>query len=75
MLNTVRNILRADLNLALYKIQHIDDLTKEEKKELRVRVHTAGGIGKLAFKLVKDGQEAQVLLEFCANSGARVAKE
>jgi len=70
--NTVRNILRADPNLALYKIQHIDDLTKEEKKELRV--HTAGGIAKLAFKLVKDGQEAQVLLEFCANSGAQVAQ-
>ncbi len=70
--NTVRNILRADPNLALYKIQHMDELTKEEKKEMRV--HTAGGIAKLAFKLVKDGQEAQVLLEFCATSGAQVAQ-
>jgi len=70
--STVRNILRADPNLALYKIQHLDELTKEEKKELRV--HTAGGIAKLAYKLVKDGQEAQVLLEFCATSGAQVAQ-
>ncbi len=70
--NTVRNILRADPELALYKIQHMDELTKEEKKELRV--HTAGGIAKLAYKLVKEGQDAQVLLEFCAATGAKVAQ-
>ncbi len=61
---TVRNILRADPDLALYKIQKIDELTQEEKKELRV--HTAGGIAKLAYKLVKEGQEeSTVFLEFC----------
>lgn len=61
--NTVRNILRADPELALYKVQHIDELTSEEKKELRV--HTAGGIAKLAYRMIKEGQEAQSLLQFC----------
>ncbi len=70
--NTVRNILRADPEMALYKIQHMEELTKEEKKELRV--HTAGGLAKLAYKLVKEGQDAQVLLEFCAATGAKVAQ-
>ncbi len=70
--NTVRNILRADPQMALYKIQHLEELTKEEKKELRV--HTAGGIAKLAYKLVKEGQDAQVMLEFCAATGAAVAQ-
>ncbi len=70
--NTVRNILRADPEAALYKIQHMEELTKEEKKELRV--HTAGGLAKLAYKLVKEGQDAQILLEFCAATGAKVAQ-
>ncbi len=70
--NTVRNILRADPEMAMYKIQHMEELTKEEKKELRV--HTAGGLAKLAYKLVKEGQDAQVLLEFCAATGAKVAQ-
>ncbi len=61
---TVRNILRADPELALYKIQHMDELTKEEKKELRV--HTAGGIAKLAYKKIKEGEEPKVFTEYCA---------
>lgn len=61
--NTVRNILRADPDLALYKIEHLDELSEGEKRELRV--HTAGGIAKLAYKLVKDGQDSQTLLDFC----------
>ncbi len=70
--NTVRNILRADPQMALYKIEHLDELTKEEKQQLRV--HTAGGVAKLAYKLVKEGQEAQVLLEFCTTAGAQIAQ-
>lgn len=70
--NTVRNILRADPNTALFKVQHIDELTKEEKQQLRV--HTAGGIAKLAYKLVKEGNEAQTLLEFCREMSAKVIK-
>ncbi|GAB6073480.1 bacterio-opsin activator [Nautilia lithotrophica] len=61
--NTIRQILRADPNLALYKIEHIDELTQEEKKELRV--HTAGGIAKLAYKLVKEGEDSQTVMEYC----------
>jgi len=59
----VRNILRADPELAMYKIQHFDELTKEERRQLRV--HTAGGIAKLAYKKVKEGEEPKVFLEFC----------
>ncbi len=70
--NTVRNILRAEPQAALYKIQHLDELSEEEKKELKV--HTAGGLAKLAYKLVKDGQDAQVLMEFCTSTGAAVAQ-
>ena len=61
--NTVRQILRADPNLAIYKIEHIDELTTEEKQNLKV--HTAGGIAKLAYKLIKDGQDSQTLMEYC----------
>ncbi len=61
--NTVRNILRADPDMAMYKIQHLDELSEEEKKELKV--HTAGGVAKLAYKLVKEGQDSQTLLDFC----------
>ncbi len=70
--NTVRNILRADPQMALYKIQHMDELTKEEKKQLRV--HTAGGIAKLAYKMVKEGEETQVLLEFCREMSAKAVQ-
>ena len=64
---TVRNILRADPELAMYKIQHIEELTTEEKKELRV--HTAGGIAKLAYKLVKEGhEEPKIFLEYCTQT-------
>jgi probable regulatory domain-containing protein len=70
--STVRNILRADPNAAMFKIQHIDELTKEEKQQLRV--HTAGGIAKLAYKLVKEGNEAQTLLEFCREISAKAVQ-
>ena len=60
---TVRQILRADPNLALYKIEHIDELNEEEKKQLKV--HTAGGIAKLAYKYVKAGEDSQTVMEYC----------
>ncbi|GAB6077446.1 bacterio-opsin activator [Hydrogenobaculum acidophilum] len=62
--NTVKNILRADPTLAMEKIKKLEELTKEEAKELKV--HTAGGIAKLAYKLVKDGQDAQSLMHYCS---------
>lgn len=64
---TVRNILRADPELAMYKIKNLDQLTQEEKKELKV--HTAGGIAKLAYKLVKEGhEEPTIFLEYCTQA-------
>jgi len=64
---TVRNILRANAELALYKIEHLEELTQEEKKEMKV--HTAGGIAKLAYKLVKEGhEEPRIFLEYCTRT-------
>ena len=71
--NTVRQILRADPNLALYKIEHIDELNEEEKKQLKV--HTAGGIAKLAYKLVKDGEDSQTVMEYCRNMAEKITME
>ncbi len=68
--NTVRQILRADPNLALYKIEHIDELNEEEKKQLKV--HTAGGIAKLAYKLVKGGEDSQTLMEYCRSMAEEI---
>ncbi len=70
--NTVRNILRADPDLAMYKIKHIEELSAEEKRELKV--HTAGGVAKLAYKLVKDGQDSQTMLEFCHTMAGEALK-
>ncbi len=63
--NTVKNILRADEEAAIYKIEHFEDLSEDEKKELKV--HVAGGVAKLAYKMVKEGQDSQTVLEFCSN--------
>ena len=62
--NTVRNILRADPELALQKIKALEELLSEEAKELKV--HTAGGIAKLAYKEIKAGNEAQTLNYYCS---------
>lgn len=70
--NTVRNILRADPELALRKIKSLEEMLKEESKELKV--HTAGGIAKLAYKEVKEGHEAQVLLSYCLTVAQEIAQ-
>lgn len=62
--NTVRNILRADPQLALQKIKALEELIHEETRELKV--HTAGGIAKLAYKEIKEGHEAQTLIYYCS---------
>ena len=61
--NTVRQVLRADPQMALYKIQHLEELSPEERKQLKV--HTAGGIAKIAYKLVKEGEEPKVFEYYC----------
>ncbi len=60
---TVRNILRADPELAMKKIEEMQELVEEEGKEMKV--HTAGGIAKLAYRLIKEGQEeSNIFLEY-----------
>ncbi|RTZ60395.1 MAG: bacterio-opsin activator [Gammaproteobacteria bacterium] len=61
--NTVRQILRADPQTALYKIQHLEELSPEERKQLKV--HTAGGIAKIAYKLIKEGEETKIFEYYC----------
>lgn len=61
--NTVRNILRADPEIALRKIRALEELTKDEAKELKI--HTAGSIAKLAYREVKEGHESQILIQYC----------
>jgi probable regulatory domain-containing protein len=60
---TVRQILRADPQAALYKVQHLEELSPEERKQLKV--HTAGGLAKLAYKLVKEGEEPRIFEYYC----------
>ena len=61
--NTVIHVLRADPNLALFKIQHLEEMSDEEKQQLKV--HIAGGLAKLAYKHVKEGEDSQTLMEYC----------
>ena len=60
--NTVRNILRADPELAIQKIKALEELVNEEVRELKV--HTAGGIAKLAYKEIKEGHDAQTFFYY-----------
>ncbi|MCS6957773.1 MAG: bacterio-opsin activator [Aquificaceae bacterium] len=61
---TVRNILRADPSTAMEKLKRVEELLEEERKDLKV--HTAGGIAKLAYRLVKEGhEESSVFLQYC----------
>ena len=71
--NTIRQMLRADENLALYKLEHFDELTNEEKKQLKV--HTAGGIAKLAYKYVKNGEDSQTVMEYCRHISAEAVAQ
>ena len=70
--NTVRSILRADPTMAMEKVQRLEELAKEELKEMKV--HTAGGIAKLAYKMVKEGNEAEILSHFCTVVAEEVAR-
>lgn len=68
--NTVRNILRADPETALRKIQEYD--TEEIQKG--IKVHTAGAIAKLAYEEIKKGKECELLLKFAGNMMEETAK-
>lgn len=60
--NSVRNILRAKLEIEPEKLEEFLEEQKEKGKDLKI--HVAGSIAKLAYKLVKEGEESQILLEF-----------
>lgn len=61
---TVRNILRSDPVATLERLKKLEELVEEERKELRV--HTAGGLAKIAYKLIKEGhEEPRMFLEYC----------
>ena len=70
--NTVRSTLRADPTLEMEKVQKLEELAREELKEMKV--HTAGGIAKLAYKMVKEGNEAEILSHFCTVVAEEVAR-
>ncbi len=64
---TVKNILRADPEAALQKLQSIDQFTEEERKS--VPVHLAGGLAKRAYELIKyKGEEPQIALLYTSQT-------
>lgn len=52
---SLRNMLRASDSTALKKVRDIENLKENAKRE--IRVHTAGGIAKAAYKMVKQELE------------------
>ncbi|MDI6860415.1 MAG: bacterio-opsin activator [Caldisericia bacterium] len=60
--NSVRNILRAKLDIPPQELEEFLEEQKEKGKDLKF--HVAGSIAKLAYKLVKEGEESQILIEF-----------
>ncbi len=62
---TVRNILRAEPELVLKKLEG-------ELHEKTPRAHTAGGLAKLAYKEIKEGHDALLFFSAALQEGARV---
>ncbi|OAG28345.1 bacterio-opsin activator [Thermodesulfatator autotrophicus] len=62
---TVRNILRAEPELVLKKLEG-------ELQEKTPRAHTAGGLAKLAYKEIKEGRDALVFFSAVLQESARV---
>ncbi|MGB9790010.1 MAG: hypothetical protein ACPLTP_05185 [Thermotoga caldifontis] len=58
---TVKNILKADPKAVKKRLEDIDKFCEEEKKDLKV--HTAGAVAKLAYKLVKRESGTGTLFE------------
>ncbi len=54
------------------KIKKLEELAKEEIREMKV--HTAGGIAKLAYKMVKEGNDAETLVQYYGLAAEDVAK-
>ncbi len=62
---TVRNILRAEPELVLKKLEG-------ELQEKTPRAHTAGGLAKLAYKEIKEGRDALIFFSAALQEGAKV---
>ncbi|MBC7328952.1 hypothetical protein H5T88_01180 [bacterium] len=62
--NTVRNILRANADLALKRLQEMEEEMSKEGGKKDLKVHIAGAFAKLAFKEIKEGKEAVLLKKF-----------
>ncbi len=62
---TVRNILRADPELVMKKLEG-------ELQEKTPRAHTAGGLAKLAYKEIKEGRDALIFFSAALQESARV---
>ena len=63
---TVQNVLHANPDLALAKVQ---DIAEEEKD---IHVHIAGGLAKQAYRLVRQGLEEPRVLRFFMESFAEL---
>ncbi len=71
---TVRNILRADPELAMKKVQTMKELVAEEGGDLKV--HTAGGFAKLAYRLIREGnEEPNLFVEFSSQVLESISEE
>lgn len=53
--NSVRNMLRASDSVALEKLRNLENLKEGARKE--IKIHTAGGIAKAAYRIVKREME------------------
>ncbi len=62
---TVRNILRAEPELVLKKLEG-------ELHEKTPRAHTAGGLAKLAYEEIKQGRDALLFFSAALETGAQV---
>ncbi len=62
---TVRNILRADPELVMMKLEG-------ELQEKTPKAHTAGGLAKLAYREIKEGRDALVFFAGVIQEGARL---
>ncbi len=62
---TVRNILRADPELVMKKLEG-------ELQEKTPRAHTAGGLAKIAYKEIKEGRDALVFFSAAFQESAKV---
>jgi len=58
---SVRNMLRTNVDVVKEKLADLDKLSEEEKGELKT--HTAGAVAKFAYRLVKQEQNTDTLIE------------